>query len=147
MGELKPSENGRVFMFDNDGVPRFVDDTKLVGKKVAEFNPVCGEKLAELVRSDSSTISFIGADGYVHIANVVRVPGPGWNPASEIDTREFDRNLRSTIFSTAGISLLLIVLGSVLGVVFARSIPAPSGSSGLVRSGGCGTIRRSQGDA
>ena len=124
MGELKPGADGAVFMFDDEGVVRFIDDNALVGKKLAELKPAYQRHWQEITGQDRATFSYVQADGE-RIANISRVPGLGWRLASEIGTREFKDDLNRTIFTTTLISLAFIVLGIVVGVWFASSITRP----------------------
>jgi methyl-accepting chemotaxis protein len=124
MGELAPGADGAVFMFDNEGVVRFIDDTALVGKKLAELKPAYQERLQEITRQDRMSFSY-SQDGAERIANISLVPGLGWRLASEIGTGEFMEDLNRSIFATAGISLALLAAGLIVGIIFARSITRP----------------------
>lgn len=124
LGELKPGTDGAVFMFDQEGVVRFIEDTNLVGKSLFEMKPAYSEEMRQIVQQGGHSFSYRDAGGE-RLAYVARVPGLDWFLTSEVGTREFDAGLRATIFTTALISLVLIIIGILLGIVAARSITRP----------------------
>ncbi len=124
MDEMKPGADGLVFMFDADGVIRFAPDNALVGAKLPDLKPAYRDNWSRLAGAARSSFSYVQG-GQERIVAVSRVPGIDWFLACEIGTGEFESTLRATIWTTVGMSLALIILGSVLGVVFARSITRP----------------------
>ena len=124
MGELRPGRDGEVFMFDRDGVVRFVDELELVGMTLEEMRPEYLKHVNLSGGPERFTFSYPDG-GSERLVNISRVPGLDWYLASEMNTREFDENLARSVLRTAAISLACIILGSILGVFFARSITRP----------------------
>ncbi len=124
ISEMRPGKNGAVFMVDTAGTIRFIDDTTLVGQPVATFRPAYADKWAEIANTDQTTFQYT-MNGDVRIAELARVPILGWHLATEVSTYEFESAMRQTIYTTIIVSILLLGIGSLLGVVFARSITKP----------------------
>ena len=124
MGELRPGADGAVMMLDEGGVIRFIDDTGLVGRQVADGRPAYREHWQQATGRPRTAFGYV-QDGTERLVNVARVPGLDWYLVTEIGTSEFEALLRRTIFTTSVLSLILIVAGSVFGVVFAGSITRP----------------------
>ena len=134
MDELRPGRDGAVLMLDGEGVIRFVNDNDLVGKPIAAIKPAYQEQWQNVTRGDGAGFHY-SQDGSERYVNVRRVPGLDWYLVSEIGTTEFEASLARTILTTIGLSLVLIVIGSVFGVIFAGSITRPLGviTNDLVR--------------
>ena len=124
MSALKPGGDGSVFMLDPEGRMRFVDDNDLVGKPIAEIKPAYRDEWNAITGSERHSFSYV-LNGEERLATTSRVPVLGWYLASEVGAREFTASLNKTIFTTLGISLLFILAGSGLGIVFARSLTRP----------------------
>ncbi len=124
LGELRPGADGDVFMMDKSGAIRFIGDTKLVGTPVAQYRSAYQEHLSRATGGGEYNFSY-NDDRGERLVNVRAVPGLDWYLVSEMGTGEFQASLRRTITATILASLVLLVLGSVLGVVFAQTITRP----------------------
>ncbi|MCC8180843.1 MAG: methyl-accepting chemotaxis protein, partial [Planctomycetes bacterium] len=137
LNDLKVGSDGAVFITDADGVFKFVEDPQMVGKKVGEVIPPIGERWQEILRSDRSAFTYRAADGE-RVAVVSLVPILNWRLVSEASAREMEADMRRSMWITVGISVLFLMLGSIIGALFARGITRPLQriSTGLVEEAG-----------
>ena len=124
LGTLKVGRAGAVFMTDNAGVIRFAEDPGLIGRPIGEITPPYSSAWANLVREERQTFNYDSNAGE-HIAVVSRVPVLDWRLVSEASHEEFNAAIRNSVMTSLVISALFLVLGSLAGAVFARSITRP----------------------
>lgn len=134
LNSMKVGRNGAVFMIDDQGILRFIEDTRYFDKPVAEVFPAYRERWSEITTRPSSTFSY-KKDGIERIAIVTKVPELGWYLVSEAAMDEFEASMRRSTVTTVGISALLIILGCLSGMFFARTITRPLNeiTNGLAR--------------
>ena len=135
---MKVGRGGAVFMIDNDGILRFVEDQRYFNKPVAEVFPAYRDQWAKITSNDRTTFVYT-QDGVERITIVTKVPVLNWYLVSEASMDEmeatvaefkasmdaFEASSRRTTLTTVCISALLIVLGCVLGLIFAKTITRP----------------------
>jgi len=134
LNSLKVGRNGAVFMIDDQGILRFIEDTSYFDRPVAEVFPAYGQHWSEITSQESSTFSY-KKDGIERIAIVTRVPVLNWYLVSEAAMDEFEATMRRSTITTVGLSGLLILLGCLSGFFFARTITRPLNdiTNGLAR--------------
>lgn len=124
MAAMKPGRNGEVFMLDDQGLIRFIDDTTRVGKSIFEQKPAFQAEWNDISQGRTKTFTYtLGGDE--RMAHISRVPLLNWHLVTEVSLYEFEAGMRRTIRGNIAVSLAIIVLGSILGLVFARSITRP----------------------
>ncbi|UQZ88416.1 hypothetical protein C4J81_04000 [Deltaproteobacteria bacterium Smac51] len=124
LNSMKVGKNGAVFMIDNTGVLRFIEDKQYFDKPVAEVFPAYQEHWSEITSADSTTFSYF-KDGIERVAIVTKVPGLGWYLVSEAAMDEFQASIRRSMLTTISISAVLIVLSCLFGLYFAGTITRP----------------------
>ncbi len=124
MSAMKPGREGAVFMLDGKGLIRFTDDTALVGKPIAEQKPAYQAQWNDIISGGLKTFTY-SANGDERMAYVSKVPILNWHLVTEVSLREFEGAMRRTIYTNMLVSLIIIIAGSLLGLVFARSITRP----------------------
>ncbi|MCC8167027.1 MAG: methyl-accepting chemotaxis protein [Planctomycetes bacterium] len=124
LDDLRPGADGDVFMMDKSGAIRFINDTKFVGTPVAQYRSAYQEHLSRATGGSEYNFAYHDDRGE-RLVNVRAVPGLDWYLVSEMGTGDFQASLGRTITATILASLVLLVLGSVLGVIFARTITRP----------------------
>ncbi len=124
LDDLRPGADGDVFMMDKSGAIRFINDTKFVGTPVQQYRAAYQEHLSRATGGSEYNFSYQDERGE-RLVNVRAVPGLDWYLVSEMGTGDFQASLRRTITATILASVVLLVLGSVLGVIFAQTITRP----------------------
>jgi len=138
LNAMKIGRSGAVFMIDDNGILRFVEDRQNFNKPVGEVFPAYREHWSQITSSESATFTYT-RDGKERMTIVTRVPVLNWYLVSEASMEEmeasmdefkatmdeFESALRRSMFTTIGLSALLILLGCVLGLIFARTITRP----------------------
>ncbi len=137
MAELRPGTGGAVFMLDDSGIIRFADDTSLVGKPVRELKPAYSDNWEKISSGKTPSFSY-QLDDKERIAHISRIPGLGWNLAVEVETADFEAGIRHTMYTTIFLSIALTLIGTVLGILFAKTITRPLNhvADDLVREAG-----------
>ena len=124
LNSMKVGRNGSVFMIDTDGVLRFIEDKRFFDKPVAEVFPAYRDQWTKITSGERTTFSYT-RDDIERIAIVTKVPVLNWYLVSEAGLDEFNASIRQSMITTIGISLVLIILGCLVGIIFAKSITRP----------------------
>jgi len=145
LNKMKVGRNGAVFMIDDKGILRFIEDQRFFNKPVGEVFPAYQEHWTDISSGRRTTFSYTQG-GVERIAIVTKVPVLNWYLVSEAGMDEFNDSVRRSMdefqasmrhstLITIGLSLGLIILGCLFGIVFARSITRPLNvvANGLVR--------------
>ncbi len=117
-------KQGRTFMVDGKGIVRLAHDKGSLNKPLAGLFPAYAPVWGSIQEGDAFSFSF--ADGsdtrYVFIR---KIPVLNWYLCTEASGNEFMGDVRDSIGMSIGISLLLAVAGSILGIFFVRGIVLP----------------------
>jgi len=135
LNNMKVGRNGAVFMIDDKGILRFIEDSRFFDRPVGEVFPAYQEHWAQISSGRQTTFSYT-RDGVERIAIVSKVPVLNWYLVSEAgmdefndsvrrSLEEFQSSMRQSTLITIGLSLALIILGCLFGAVFARTITRP----------------------
>jgi methyl-accepting chemotaxis protein len=124
LNHIEVGSKGAAFILNEQGTIRFIRDNALIGKPASIISPEYKRRWDEISRSDKYTLSYHdGSDR--RIAAVRRIPVLDWRLVCEVSEQEFGDQLRRSIATTVALSLVLLSLGIVGGIVFARSITRP----------------------
>ncbi len=124
MSALKPGAEGSVFAVDPDGMIRFANDNSILGKSVTEVFPAYQKIWKDMAKGQRVNYSYKGDRGE-RIATASPIPGLGWTLITEAQVSEFSAAISRTIFTTALISAVFIIIGCIIGIFFARTITRP----------------------
>ncbi len=116
--------DGRTFIVDDKGVIRLHADTGRLNRAVAEVYPAYASIWPELARNDNFRSNFV-EDGDVRYVSSGKIPVLGWYLITEASEDEFMGEVRSFTLTNIGISLVLALLGSVIGIYIVRGMVRP----------------------
>ena len=121
---MKVGERGAAFILNDQGVIRFIRDSEKIDKPVAIISSEYEKRWADITRSDTYSLSYQdGSD--TRLAEIRRIPVLDWFLVCEVSEEELSAQVRRSIVTTAGLSAILLGIGIVAGVLFARSITRP----------------------
>lgn len=115
---------GRTFIVDDKGIVRLHADTSLLNKKLTEVYPGYTPLWQSIAGAQDFQASFVeGNDTRYTISS--RIPVLGWYLITEASGAEFMQDVRHSTLVTIGISLLLAVIGCLIGIGVVRGIVRP----------------------
>ena len=124
LGGMTIGTHGRTFLADDRGVIRLHSDTAQLNRPLAEAYPAYAGIWPELSRGDSFQGSFV-EDGDTRYVISGRIPVLGWYLVTEASEAEFMHEVRRLTLVSIGISLVLAVLGGLIGVYVVRGMVRP----------------------
>ena len=124
LGGMTIGTHGRTFLADDRGVIRLHSDTAQLNRPLAEVYPAYAGIWPELSRGDSFQGSFV-EDGDTRYVISGRIPVLGWYLVTEASEAEFMHEVRRLTLVSIGISLVLAVLGGLIGVYVVRGMVRP----------------------
>ena len=124
LGGMTIGTHGRTFLADDRGVIRLHSDTTQLNRPLAEVYPAYAGIWPELSRGDSFQGSFV-EDGDTRYVISGRIPVLGWYLVTEASEAEFMHEVRRLTLVSIGISLVLAVLGGLIGVYVVRGMVRP----------------------
>lgn len=127
LNQMKVGQNGAVFMIDNNGVLRFIENVNYFNMPVSDAFPAYRAQwpiISALQPGERTTFSYVN-DGLERIAIVTKIPVLGWYLVSEAAMDEFESSIRKSTMITIGLSAFFIFLGCLFGMFFAKSITRP----------------------
>ncbi|MDR3077334.1 MAG: methyl-accepting chemotaxis protein [Planctomycetota bacterium] len=124
LNHMKVGERGAAFIVDAEGKLRFVKEKERIGRGIEDISPSFREQWDSIVKNESHIFSY-RSDGDERVVVARRIPVLGWHLVCEVSEAEFGETMRQSLAIMVGLSLALLVFGSVVGVIFARSITRP----------------------
>ncbi len=124
LNAMKVGDRGASFIADAEGRLRFVKEKERIGRGIEEVAPDYRREWQNIVKNERYAFSY-PSGGDERIAITRRIPVLGWYLVCEVSEAEFGREMRRSLVTTAGLSLVFLLFGSAIGVLFARSITRP----------------------
>ncbi len=124
LNQMKVGEQGAAFILNENGMIRFIRDKEMIGRQAEEISPVYRDEWPNITANESYHFSYqLGDDTRIAVSR--KIPVLNWFLICEVSAAEFNQQMNRSLILTALLSLGLLVLGSVAGVLFARTITRP----------------------
>lgn len=124
LNNMKVGEKGASFVVNENGMIRFIRDKAMIGQQIESINPIYLTYWNQIKEQDGFTFSYSDS-GDERIAVSRKIPLLNWYLICEVSEVEFGADMRRSILTTIGMSVILLIIGSVIGVWFARTITKP----------------------
>ncbi len=116
-------QRGAIFMIDQAGTITYAEDYALVKKPLAEIRPALAGQWGGSDQKARS-VSY-KKDGDQRLALISPVPVLDWYLVTEASLTDYNEGQKQSTLITIGMSLVMLVLGSLGGAFFARGITRP----------------------
>lgn len=124
LSSMAIGKTGRTFIVDDAGVVRLHANTSLLNRKLTEVYPGYTSLWDSIAASQDFQGSFVeGNDTRYTISS--RIPVLGWYLITEASGTEFTQDVRHSTLVTISISLLLAIIGCLIGIGVVRGIVRP----------------------
>ena len=124
LAAMRLGEKGRTFIVDDKGYIRLAEDSSQLNKPLGEVLPAYSGLWKDIRGRESFSASY-EQDGDTRYTIARGIPGLNWYLCTEASGSEFLGEVRDSMWISFGISLLFVVAGCVVGVVFVRGISRP----------------------
>ena len=125
LNRMKVGGRGAAIIANESGMIRFFRDKKLIGEQMDSISPAYGEHWREIASRESYTFSYDDGGGDERLVITRRIPVLDWFLICEVSSAESSEDIQRSLGLTAGLSLVLLLLGSGIGMLFARTITRP----------------------
>ncbi|MCC8167301.1 MAG: methyl-accepting chemotaxis protein [Planctomycetes bacterium] len=125
LNQMKVGEHGAAFVINESGMIRFIRNKDLIGRQVEDaVSPAYRDQWPAISAKESHSFTYeAGSDERIVVTR--KIPVLNWYLVCEVSNDEFGAEMRRSLAVTVALSVLLLVLGGVAGMVFARSITRP----------------------
>ncbi len=124
LNNMKVGDHGAAFIVNETGMLRFIRDKQLIGQQVEALAQAYRDNWHAITGNDTFSFTY-ARDGDDRIVITRRIPVLNWYLICEVSSAEFESQMRGSLALTIALSLVLILVGSVAGMLFARSITRP----------------------
>lgn len=124
LSRMTIGDNGRTFIVDEKGYIRLHADTALLNKELSQVYPEYADIWPRLSKTDRYQGSF-RENGDTRYIIGSEIPVLGWRLVTEASETEFMRAVRRSAVTSIGISVMLALLGSLVGVYVVRGMARP----------------------
>jgi len=115
-------QRGAIYMVDREGVITYAEDYSLVKKPLAKIRPAFAGQWNAPDKKQSLSYELNGDE---RLALISPVPVLDWYLVTEASLTDYNAGLRRSTLITVGVSLALLLLGSLSAAFFAGSITRP----------------------
>ncbi|MCC8108805.1 MAG: methyl-accepting chemotaxis protein [Planctomycetes bacterium] len=124
LNSMKVGDHGAAFVVNEAGMIRFIRNKDLIGQQVEALAQAYRDNWTAITGNDAFSFTYT-RDGDDRIVVTRRIPVLNWYLICEVSSAEFESQMRGSLALTIVLSLVLLLVGSVAGVLFARSITKP----------------------
>ncbi len=124
LGAAKLGNEGSTFIVDNSGTIKLHADTAVLNKKITDAFPIYKDKWNSISRSDTLLQEYT-QDGDKRYFISRRIPVLDLFLIVEASEDEFMQEVNRAIYISVGISILLMFIGSLIGIYFIKGIVRP----------------------
>lgn len=124
LNQMKVGDQGAALIVNDSGMIRFIRDSSLIGKQIEALSPAYQDHWQAITRNDPYFFSY-RSDRDERSVMTRKIPVLDWYLICEVSNGEFGEQMRRGLYWAISITGGLLVLGSLIGVLFARSITRP----------------------
>ncbi len=124
LARLKLGESGTTFLVDETGYIRLHSDPKLVNKKLLDIYPDMASAWEETIQNDETHKS-VKKDDVNILVQTAKIPVLNWYAVTTVDRDEVLSEANNITRITIGISFVLFIIGSAIGIFSARTLAKP----------------------
>ncbi len=122
--QMKIGEEGQTFLVDEKGFIRLHEDTALINTKLTDSYPEYASHWNTMTQRESAQ-STIEHEGKLFYSISNKVPVLGWYLVSMASHDENSASVRASTYYGVGLSLILTLVGTIIGVFFVRTVVRP----------------------
>lgn len=124
LNQMKVGAKGAALIANESGTIRFMRDSAMIDKPIATLDSAYTRHWQSITTSENHSFSYqSGQDERSVITR--KIPVLNWYLICEVSNGEFGEQMRRGLYWSIMITLGLLFLGSLIGVLFARSITRP----------------------